>query len=80
MLTVRRSLAGFTFGIKNAKICAVQVDGGNEIDAEEADTIGTVYPGERVDVVARWNSGAPHESTGLMVSLDEEYSHPREAS
>ena len=62
--------------MQNAKVLAVQVDGGNEVEAEEADIVGTVYPGERVDVLTRWMPDASHEETSLFVTLDEEYSPP----
>jgi hypothetical protein len=59
--------------MRYAKMLAVQIDGGNEIEAEEADVVGTLYPGERVDAITRWNSGISHEETRLHISLDQEY-------
>lgn len=70
------SLAGFTIRLSHAKMLAIHVDGGNEIEATEADSVGIVYPGERVDVIARWDSTGSASSTEppmLYISLDTEY-------
>lgn len=66
------SLAGFSIQTSNAKMLAIHVDGGNEIEASDADMLGIIYPGERVDIIIRWNIGAELVGSSLQVSFDEE--------
>ena len=51
---------------------AIQVDGGNDIEAVYADSVGILYPGERVDIIARWRIGYANRGPLLHVSLDQE--------
>ena len=54
---------------------AVQVDGGNRIEATGADSVGILYPGERVDVIVCWKAGSTDSGLRLHVSLDQEYTN-----
>ena len=59
--------------MSHAKMLAIQVDGGSDIEAEASNSVRTIYPGERVDIIVRWNTSAAHGGRRLRVSLDEEY-------
>jgi FtsP/CotA-like multicopper oxidase with cupredoxin domain len=65
------SLPGFTLSIDQAKMLPIQVDGGNEIETEETDHVGVIYPGERADVIVSWDEDV-FNAVNLHVSLDEE--------
>ncbi|CZR68894.1 related to multicopper oxidase [Phialocephala subalpina] len=75
------SLAGFTIQISSAKLKPLTVDGGFPIVGEFADSVGIVYPGERLDVLVQWDNQASSNFPQLHISLDPEYdpSHPTPA-
>lgn len=51
----------------------IEVDGGNRIgDSAITDSVGILYPGERVDVVADWTSCPDDFNLSLTVALDRE--------
>lgn len=63
-----RALAGLNISIPNANMRVVQIDGGNPIEPSPAvDSIGVLYPGERIDIVL-----SSDQTTSLAISLDEE--------
>ena len=57
----------------HSRLLAVQVDGGNEIDATEADSVGILYPGERVDMIADRLAGFEGGYPSFHVEFDQEY-------
>ena len=57
----------------HSRLLAVQVDGGNEIDATEADSVGILYPGERVDILAYRITGLEGGNPSFHVEFDQEY-------
>jgi len=59
--------------MSHAKMLAIQVDGGSDIEAEASNSVGTIYPGERADIIVSWNTSVAHGGRGLRISLDEEY-------
>ena len=59
--------------MSHAKVLAIEVDGGSEIEAVDSDSVGIIYPGERVDLVIHWTTGAAHIEPGFRITLDEEY-------
>jgi hypothetical protein len=64
-----RALAGFNISIPNGNMKVVEIDGGNAIFPSPAvDSIGTLYPGERMDIII-----SNDQATSLTVALDEEY-------
>ncbi|RDW68218.1 hypothetical protein BP5796_08875 [Coleophoma crateriformis] len=67
------SIAGLSIDIKNAKLDPFQVDGGFDIAGVPSDSVGVVYPGERVDLVIQWEENAKAEGSSLTISLDQEY-------
>ncbi|RDW65066.1 hypothetical protein BP6252_10717 [Coleophoma cylindrospora] len=66
------SIAGLSIGIKNAKLDPFQVDGGFDIAGVPSDSVGVVYPGERVDLVIQWDENSKTEGSSLTISLDQE--------
>jgi hypothetical protein len=74
-----RSLAGFTIQVDSAKLTPLTVDGGFPITAAVSDSVGILYPGERLDCLLIWDSSSPPTSSWLHISLDPEYvlSQPR---
>ncbi|PMD41239.1 multicopper oxidase [Hyaloscypha variabilis F] len=62
------ALAGFNISIPGGEMNLIQIDGGNRIDpVPSVNSIGVLYPGERMDIVLSSNS-----ITNLTVSLDSE--------
>jgi hypothetical protein len=71
-----RSLAGFTLQISFATMVPLTVDGGFKIayDANIAfDSVGILYPGERVDLFLQWDDAATRTDSQLHITLDPEY-------
>jgi hypothetical protein len=63
-----RALAGFNLSILDANLSVVQIDGGNMIEPTSVvNTIGILYPGERMDIILSNNL-----VTSLKISLDQE--------
>jgi hypothetical protein len=66
---VFRTLAGFNMTVSEGNMKAFQIDGGNPIVPSAAvDSIGVLYPGERVDIVV---SG--EQIKHVTIALDKEY-------
>jgi hypothetical protein len=75
-LSRSRSLAGFTLQISSAAMIPLTVDGGFKLayDANETfDSVGILYPGERVDLLLQWDEPAAADQSLLHISLDPEY-------
>ncbi|RFU25162.1 hypothetical protein B7463_g11178, partial [Scytalidium lignicola] len=67
------SLAGITISIPGAKMMVVQLDGGERItNAQSADSIGVLYPGERMDILVEWADSEQDNDSLLIVTLDPE--------
>lgn len=74
------SLAGFSVQMSSAKLRAVIVDGGYPIVADSADSVGIIYPGERVDLIVDWSADAASHGPHLHISLDpENFKYPNRA-
>ncbi|KIX96822.1 uncharacterized protein Z520_07542 [Fonsecaea multimorphosa CBS 102226] len=72
------SLTGFSMRMHNASFSPFQVDGGHEIRMAEAQGVGIVYPGERVDVILQ--TGAPDRQSYLEIEMDDEnFKYPNPA-
>jgi hypothetical protein len=50
----------------------VTVDGGFPISRVLSDSVGIIYPGERVDLILDWKPTSNQNSPELLVSLDPE--------
>jgi FtsP/CotA-like multicopper oxidase with cupredoxin domain len=73
LLTSRSSLAGITVTIPGSEIKVVQVDGGNHVEGSAiTDSVGIIYPGERVDIIVDWTKCQDEFSSYLIVALDRE--------
>jgi hypothetical protein len=60
------------------QLSAIQVDGGGRLQAnEESESIGILYPGERVDVIVEWDENPPDQPPNLVVVLDQESDPPK---
>ncbi|KAH8816011.1 putative laccase [Xylogone sp. PMI_703] len=67
------ALAGISISISGAKMTVLQVDGGERIiGAEASDSIGILYPGERMDVLVEWVDGEQKNDSFLIITLDPE--------
>ncbi|KAH8900175.1 hypothetical protein GQ53DRAFT_869529 [Thozetella sp. PMI_491] len=67
------SMAGFSFTIKDAEMDAIQIDGGLPITSHTANSIGVLYPAERVDFILRWPDSAADTDSEIIIELDDEY-------
>ncbi|KAL7936532.1 multicopper oxidase [Trichoderma chlorosporum] len=65
------TIAGLTLGVDGASLQPTQVDGGCKVDSKPADSVGILYPGERVDLLLKWKSDQAAEPW-LNVYLDHE--------
>ncbi|KAM0240797.1 hypothetical protein ACHAP5_007832 [Fusarium lateritium] len=73
------SIAGLTMGIDGAMMRPVRVDGGFNAHSEASETVGILYPGERVDVDVEWKDGHS-ENRWLTIYMDDEnFGYPNEA-
>lgn len=52
---------------------AIQVDGGQGIISEVANSIGVLYPAERVDILISWPGPAVSTGSEFIIELDNEY-------
>jgi archaellum component FlaG (FlaF/FlaG flagellin family) len=66
------SVAGLSFRVDGAVIRPVRVDGGFSVKAEAAETVGILYPGERVDLEVEWKENNTGDRR-LTVYMDDEY-------
>ena len=65
------SMAGVSLSIKGAKLRVTHIDGGNEIQAVSADSVGVLYPGERADIIVDWQDCEAYQSL-LEIAMDDE--------
>ncbi|KAL7948812.1 multicopper oxidase [Trichoderma barbatum] len=65
------TVAGLTLGVDGASLQPMQVDGGCKVDSKPADSVGILYPGERVDLLLKWRSDQAAEPW-FNVYLDHE--------
>ncbi|RSL74535.1 hypothetical protein CEP53_000121 [Fusarium sp. AF-6] len=73
------SVAGFSVQIDGATMQPVRVDGGFSVRAETGNSIGIIYPGERVEVDVKWIEDDPGDHF-LRIDLDSEnFGYPNPA-
>ena len=48
------TIAGVSFAVDGARLKTLEVEGGCSVKSEESDSIGILYPGERVDMMMLW--------------------------
>jgi len=66
-------MTGVTLTVPGASLQVISVDGGLPIIAEEASSVGILYPAERMDIIVSWEKNALAQDTALHVQLDDEY-------
>ncbi|KAI9663915.1 MAG: hypothetical protein M1821_007405 [Bathelium mastoideum] len=67
------SLAGVTISLPESNLTAIEVDGGNKISPVPAESVGVLYPGQRVDLSLSWDKNVSHSRTsGLEIALDQD--------
>ncbi|TVY90217.1 Laccase [Lachnellula willkommii] len=69
------SLSGFSFTIPDSEMKIFQVDGGQQVAENDhpANSVGVLYPGERVDFILAWSKSAANTDTEIIIELDKEY-------
>ncbi|TWU74258.1 hypothetical protein ED733_004598 [Metarhizium rileyi] len=65
------TVAGVTLGADGATMQPVTVDGGFQVKEEPGRSVGILYPGERVDLVLKWD-GVGEQNYQFHVELDDE--------
>jgi FtsP/CotA-like multicopper oxidase with cupredoxin domain len=65
------SVAGFSVSLEGATVKPVAIDGGFNVQSEAVETVGVLYPGQRVDFSVRWDSYYT-DSRQLIIYMDEE--------
>ncbi|KAF4459766.1 hypothetical protein FALBO_13472 [Fusarium albosuccineum] len=65
------SIAGFTVGLDRGTMEPVRVDGGFNVRAESSIAVGVIYPGERLDIIAKSINKHP-KARWLTIYLDDE--------
>jgi hypothetical protein len=73
MLTFSSSLAGFTLGLSSGTFTPLTVDGDFPIAGEPSNSVGILYPGERLDLLLHWDKSASANFPYLHITLDPEY-------
>ncbi len=59
--------------ILGSEMKVIQVDGGNHIErAATTNSVGILYPGERVDVIVNWTNCADEFNSSLIIVMDRE--------
>lgn len=67
------ALTGFTLSITGHLMTVIKVDGGNDVfGAPTVNSIGILYPGERVDIIVQKLSSINSEHPQLTIGLDKE--------
>lgn len=64
------SYAGIQLKVDGARLIPIRVDAGHKVLGQAANTIGYLYPGERVDVEIQGTSAVNDEVTSLSLTLD----------
>ena len=65
------SIAGFSVGLEGAAIQPVFIDGGFDVQSEAVESVGIIYPGQRADLVVKWDSDYTNNRQ-LVIYMDEE--------
>jgi len=76
-------MTGVSFTVPDSKINVFQIDGGQAVfsdplasdssDASKFNSVGILYPGERVDFVLAWSKPDMNTDTEIIIKLDKEY-------
>jgi FtsP/CotA-like multicopper oxidase with cupredoxin domain len=63
-------LAGISITLTGHSMTVIQVDGGGNVVPHTAGSVGVLFPGQRMDVILRWDSSA--SSSTIQIALDTE--------
>jgi hypothetical protein len=68
-------MTGISFTIPDSEMKVIQVDGGQPVASDSAtvNSVGILYPGERVDLVLGWSASFINADTEIIIELDNEY-------
>jgi FtsP/CotA-like multicopper oxidase with cupredoxin domain len=61
-------LAGISITLTGHSMTVIQVDGGGNVIPHTASSVGVLFPGQRMDVILRWDSSA--SSSNIQIALD----------
>jgi len=67
-----RSLTGVTVTIPDSEMTVFQVDGGLPVEPQVANSVGVLYPAERLDFILAWPESVADADTELIIQLDKE--------
>jgi hypothetical protein len=65
-------MTGISLTVPHAELEVFQVDGGLPVTSNIANSIGVLYPGERVDFILSWANLAPGMESQITIELDRE--------
>jgi hypothetical protein len=68
------SLTGLSFTILDSELKVIQVDGGLPVaqNPDHVNSVGVLYPAERVDFIISWPESAVDTETEIIIALDKE--------
>ncbi|KAH8892839.1 hypothetical protein GQ53DRAFT_793693 [Thozetella sp. PMI_491] len=66
------SLTGISFTIADSVMKPVQVDGGQPLDSHLANTVGVLYPAQRVDFIVSWPKEVYDTDTEVTIVMDDD--------
>ncbi|KAI5459063.1 iron transport multicopper oxidase fet3 [Mariannaea sp. PMI_226] len=67
------SLTGFHFTIPDSEMAVLSVDGGQPIISNVSNSVGILYPAERVDLLLSWRESERSQDSEIIIQLDNEY-------
>ncbi|RBR21890.1 uncharacterized protein FIESC28_04733 [Fusarium coffeatum] len=70
------SIAGFSVGLEGATLQPVFVDAGFGVQSQAVKTVGTIYPGQRVDFIVRWDSDHTNNHQIVIYMDEEDFGYP----
>lgn len=67
-------MAGFTLIFDNEKLDLIQLDciDVTRPEQEDVNSVGILFPGQRMDFVLRPSTQSSHKSSSVMVKMDEQ--------
>lgn len=66
-------MTGISLTIPDSEMKIIQVDGGLPVVPRIGNSIGILYPAERVDFILEWPESAVSTDTEMIIELDKEY-------
>lgn len=72
LILLYRSLTGYTLRVIGGSLQTLTVDGNFPVSSTIVESIGIIYPGERVDLLLEWNQDNHSRTPRLDILLDPE--------